>query len=612
MKKGAVLSIVLLIFCRLTVAGQQSFHVLEDSSRQLTPAAVLNAWQNGAFKPLQPAYLNPGYTTSHFWIAVTAPDVAFAENMLLVADNPHINRLEWYAAGRNSMQLLSLTGDYFPFDQRPVRHPSFVFRFSNGPGLYLLKIDKHHESLQAPFRLESRAVFRAESERSALINGILTGIVLLIVLFGAFLYANTRDAVYGWYALYVLSTLGWIWSNSGLGFQYLWPESEYFPSRSRVVFVFANFVLTVQFLKVFTGLGQPGSRLRQPLLFAQGVWLAMLIITLWPINYQQYAQATMVLLRALPFFSLAALGLLLAGLIYKVVKGNRPSMIYIAAVLVLMFFTVMENLYHLGTVKLPSYFAHYGLFTGIVLEMIIITFGLAARFSFYRKEKEAILQKMNEQQKQLTDTIVTVEENERKVLADRLHDEIGSLLALASLQLDAVKGNPMQGSAPAERASGIIKEISETVRNISHQLTPVAMEKYGLVKAVTDLAGIANASGRIRIELVIIGFENDTHYSRNFRVILYRIIQELLQNVLRHADAGHVLIQLIEHEDHCTLMVEDDGKGFSGELPAPQLLRSIRSKVDYLEGMMQIEHQTESGALINIELPLPKMNGNYV
>lgn len=611
MLKGAFLSIVLLIFCRLSVAGQQSFHVLEDSSRQLTPAGALAAWQNGAFRPLQPAYLNPGFTTSHFWIAVTAPDVAFAENMLLVADNPHINRLEWYAAGRNSMQLLSLTGDYFLFHQRPVRHPSFVFRFSNGPGLYLLKIDKHHESLQAPLRLESRSDFRAESERSALINGILTGIVLLIVLFGAFLYANTRDAVYGWYALYVLSTLGWIWSNSGLGFQYLWPESEYFPSRSRVVFVFANFVLTVQFLKVFTGLGQPGSRLRQPLLFAQGVWLAMLVITLWPIHYQQYAQATMVLLRALPFFSLAALGLLLAGLIYKVVKGNRPSMIYIAAVLVLMFFTVMENLYHLGTVKLPSYFAHYGLFTGIVLEMIIITFGLAARFSFYRKEKEAILQKMNEQQKQLTDTIVTVEENERKVLADRLHDEIGSLLALASLQLDAVKGNPMQGSAPAERASGIIKEISETVRNISHQLTPVAMEKYGLVKAVTDLAGIANASGRIRIELVIIGFENDTHYSRNFRVILYRIIQELLQNVLRHADAGHVLIQLIEHEDHCTLMVEDDGKGFNGELPAPQLLRSIRSKVDYLEGMMQIEHQTESGALINIELPLPKMNGNY-
>lgn len=608
MNKGAVLSIACLLFCWLSVAGQPSFQVLEDSSRNLTPAAVLDAWHKGRFKPLQPSYLNPGYTTSHYWIAITAPDVAFAENMFLVADNPHINRLEWYATGRNTLQLLSLTGDYFPFRQRPVRHPSFVFRFSNGPGLYLLKIDKHHESLQAPLRLEDRQTFEAELERTAMINGILTGIVLLIILFGIFLYANTRDVVYGWYAIYVLSTLGWIWSNTGLGFQHIWPDSAYFPSRSRVVFVLFNFILTVQFLKVFTGIGQRGSRLRQPLLFAQGVWLAILVAVLWPIQYQQYAQATMVILRALPVFSLGALGLLMLGLIYKVVKGNRPSIIYLAAVLVLMFFAVMENLYHLGSVRLPSYFAHYGLFTGIVLEMIIITFGLAARFSHYRKEKELILAAMHEQQKKLTDTIVTVEENERKVLADRLHDEIGSLLALTSLQLDAVQGNPLTGAPAAERAGGLIREISETVRNISHQLTPVAMDKYGLIKAVTDLTSIANASGRISIELVIIGFKDDAGYSRNFRNILYRIIQELLQNVLRHAEAGHVLIQLIEHDDHCTLMVEDDGKGMPGDLSDPLLLRSIRSKVDYLEGMMQIENETESGVLINIELPLPKMN----
>ncbi|MGE7775148.1 sensor histidine kinase [Chitinophaga sp. NPDC101104] len=608
MSKGAFLSIVCMLCCWLSTAGQSVFRVLEDSSRQLSPAAVLDAWNEGRFRPLEPAYLNPGYTTSHFWIAVSAPDVAFADNKLLVLDNPHINRLEWYGSGQRSMRLIALTGDYFPFRQRPLIHPSFVFRFNNGPGLYFLKIDKHHESLQAPLRLADSTPFLAEQESIALVNGILTGIVLLIVLFGAFLYVNTKDVVYGWYALYVLSTLGWIWSNNGLGFQHLWPDSAYFPSRSRVVFVLFNFIFTVQFLKVFTGLGQRGSRLRQPLLFAQGVWMAMLVATLWPIDYQRYAMATMVILRALPFFSLAALGLMVAGLIYKAAKGNRPSLIYLAAVSVLLFFAVMEDLFHLGKVKLPVFFAHYGLFAGIVLEMIIITFGLAARFSRYRKEKETLLAAMHDQQKQLTDTIVTVEENERKELADRLHDEIGSLLALASLQLDAAKGNPLSGAEPVDRASGIIREISETVRNISHQLTPVAMEKYGLVKAVTDLTSTANASGRIRIELVIIGFGDDAQYSRNFKNILYRIIQELLQNVLRHAEAGHVLIQLIEHDDHCALLVEDDGKGISGDLSDPRLLRSIRSKVSYLEGVVHIENQNQTGALINIELPLPKLH----
>ncbi len=256
MKKGAFLSILCLFICWLHAAGQSVFHVLEDSSRHLTPAAVLDAWHEGQFKPLPSSYLNPGYTKSHYWIAFSAPDVAFADSHLLVVDNPHINRLEWYTAGRNTMRRLALTGDYFLFGQRPVPNPAFVFRFNNGPGLYLLKIDKHHESLQAPLRIVNSVTFFAETERIALINGVLTGIVLLIVLFGAFLYANTLDAVYGWYALYVISTLGWIWSNSGLGFQHLWPDSVYFPSRSRVVFVLLNFIFTVQFLKVFTGLGQ--------------------------------------------------------------------------------------------------------------------------------------------------------------------------------------------------------------------------------------------------------------------------------------------------------------------------------------------------------------------
>lgn len=586
--------------------AQYSFHVLEDTARTLTAQQAMDIYKNGGFSRLESAYLNPGFTTSVFWIAVPVQDTAAAKDLVLLADNAHINHLEWYGL-KDSLRLLSVTGDFHPFRQRPLVHNTFAFPLDEGARLYLLKADKHHESIQAPLIVRSRTQLQEQQAGEALVNGILTGIVLLIVLFGTFLFITTRDKVYGWYALYVCSVLLWIWANKGLGFHYLWPDSYFFASRSRPVFVLANLVLSLQFLKGFTGI-RKGHWMYIPFAVFQAIWLIMLVATLWPVDYTRFAQASFYLQKSLPLFSLLVIGFITAGLIAQAVKGNRPAIIYLAGTSVFIGCIMLENLYHLGKIKLPEFFAHFGMFTGVVLEMIIITFGLAARFNAYRKEKEAMLVAMNAQQKALTDTIVTVEENERKALADRLHDEIGSMLSLASLQLGAVQENPLGSETKLLHAGNLLKDISTTVRNISHQLTPVAIEKYGLLHAIEDMVQLANASGKIHIELVLVGFSGGNGYPRNFQHTLYRIVQELLQNILRHAGASHALIQLIEHEDACSIIVEDNGKGMENGAAAPGFLRSIHSKVSYLEGILQIESEPNQGTMVNIDLPLPRKN----
>lgn len=587
MQRALLLSCMLLLNM-LAAAQSPVFSVFEDTGRLMQPGEVHAAYKAGQFKPLPSPYLNPGFTTSVFWVAVKYAPAG--DNWCLVADNAHINHLEFYAV-TDTLRLLNITGDAHPFSQRPLVHNTFAFPLAPKAPLYLLKVDKHHESLQAPLSLRTTTQLQQQQVEETLVNGIFTGIVILIVLFGAFLFFTTRDKVYGWYALYVTAMLLWVWANKGLGFHYLWPASEFFPSRARPLFVVLSLVLAMQFLTAYLGIRKPW-----PIKVFQAVWLAFAVLILWPVPYTRFVTASMGIQQALPWFSLVAVIFITYLLIKKIRQQNMAALVYLLATAVLLGFVLLENLYHLGKVRLPEFVAHYGMFLGVVLEMIIITFGLAARFSRYRKEKETLLLQMNRQQKTLTDTIVTVEEKERKALADRLHDEIGAMLSLTALQVSA-------GNIP--HASGLLKDISRTVRNISHQLTPVAMEKYGLRHAIEDMVLLANASGRINIELVVIGFEKEKDLPANFLHTLYRIVQELLQNILKHAAADNVLLQLVELEGSCSLHAEDNGKGMNGQQAAPGFLRSISAKVAYLEGSLNVDSAPGKGTLVNIELPLP-------
>ncbi|SIN91180.1 sensor histidine kinase [Chitinophaga niabensis] len=563
----------------------QVFKVWEDSTRIQAAPSALNHYYKGDFTPLPGENLNPGFTKSVFWIALTVPPTP--ENLLLITDNAHINILEWYAVHDSVPMPLYVTGDFFPFAQRPVIHNTFVFPLQPKTALYLLRVDKHFESLQAPLRLVTQEQLAQEMASENLLSGLFTGIMLLIVLFGAFLFFTTSDRVYGYYALYVLSILLWIWANKGLGFHYLWPESWFFPSRARPVFVVTNMLLVFQFLQYFIGIKKDNWAYR-PFKIFQAIGLCFLVAILWPTDYARFGMISMILQKMLTLFSLCAVALVAGNLLQKVWQRNTAATVYLVATMVLLVFITIEIMYYLGKLEIPVYFVHFGVFTGAALEVIIITFALAARFNNYRKEKETVL-------RTLTDTIIAVEEKERKILADQLHDEIGSMLSLASLNMQAMK---------LDEVTEMLDQLSHTVRHISHQLTPVAIEKYGLRHAIEDLVKIANGTGKINIELVLIGFSPTTPYPSNTEFTIYRIIQELLQNILKHAEASNVLIQLIEIEleKSCSIIVEDNGIGID---PAT-ILRSVEAKVAYMEGKIMIESKPNEGAMVNIELPLPE------
>jgi signal transduction histidine kinase len=259
------------------------------------------------------------------------------------------------------------------------------------------------------------------------------------------------------------------------------------------------------------------------------------------------------------------------------------------------------------------------IFYSLVIALSVLTIGLLILHSRNRqirnKQKDALQRsEMERVEKQrhidLMQGVMQAEEKERRKIADQLHDEVSSMLALASLSISSTleKGrNDEQGEQKLQKTQEILSSVSSTIRDLSHQLNPLVIEKYGFRKAVLDSAEIINLSGKIGLETVVVGFEDTGNYDLPFFHDLYRIIQELLHNILKHARATKASLEVIEHTDMVTIIIEDNGVGLDEVSQTEgQGLSTIRSRVAYLNGKMEISNKQEGGVLVVIEIYLEK------
>jgi len=255
----------------------------------------------------------------------------------------------------------------------------------------------------------------------------------------------------------------------------------------------------------------------------------------------------------------------------------------------------------------------YGMLIGIAL-LIISLLAVILRNRTLRSRQQELLQKNKFEQREKEHRIevmqgaIDAEENERHKIADQLHDETGSMLALASLNISSVIEKEewnIQAAEKLAKAQEVVSSVSSSLRDISHRLTPLVIEKYGFKKAIEDLDYTINISGKLKLHTVIIGFEDSDKYPIGLLNNLYRIVQELLHNILKHAKAGNAMLELVEHENSISVMVEDDGIGIGDyTLAKGKGLNAIESKIAYLKGRMEINRKNDNGTLVVIEIPV--------
>lgn len=199
------------------------------------------------------------------------------------------------------------------------------------------------------------------------------------------------------------------------------------------------------------------------------------------------------------------------------------------------------------------------------------------------------------------------QEQERKRLGAELHDGIGQVLSAIALQVSQVReaAENEKFQQVTEGLHDLSRKLQSTVkevRNISHDLMPDVLEGFGLKEAINQTC--SNLQDRTGISVSYNHIDVEPRYDPAIEVNLYRITQELLNNIQKHAESKRVYVSLMDHGDTLSLTVEDDGVGFDTESKMNGIgLRNVHSRVNMIKGVIDVESANNSGTLINIEVP---------
>jgi two-component system, sensor histidine kinase LadS len=589
-------------------AVKASYYILEDQSLALTAEQAFDAFKQNNFTLQTSNQFNPGFTKSVYWLAVKVDSAENSELLRTIIGNPHINTIEAYIITQNKPSLLYISGDHFPYRQRPILTVKYSFPLSSIGKLYLFRIDKHNESLQLTFDTLNASELTASESNNSIITGMLTGIIVLLLIFGIYLSFITGKRIYIFYVLYITS--GWLWviSDLGYGFKYLWPGSTWFASRSRPVFSELTIALSLQYLVYYLG-GIRNKLLKRALLTTSFIGLGFVFLWLIPVDVYEAKELSWVMLVSIPLLTAIYVLLSITTLSIEAYHRNTMALFYLGALVPLMLLVFVNLMNHSGMLNISgTSLEHYGVATGYVCEAIILTFGLVYRFNMYRLEKEKLQVAFERQQKENAKALIDTEAKERRKIADELHDIAGSMLSAAKLNISSIKEKELFASEESklklQKAEEAITAVASSVRNLSHALSPVMLEKVGFKKSIEKVISFFNSSGKIQIETLIIGFDDYDASLEHIYTVLYGITYEFLNNIVKHSGASNAILQLIEHDDSITLIVEDNGAGFKAEYDKQNTkgIAGIISKINYFNGSIEFDSGNE-GLTIAIEIP---------
>lgn len=196
------------------------------------------------------------------------------------------------------------------------------------------------------------------------------------------------------------------------------------------------------------------------------------------------------------------------------------------------------------------------------------------------------------------------QEVERERIARDLHDSLGGLLSTVKLHFDAIQAKNPEISHQKEydKAYTLLDAACNEVRTISNNMQPGALLKMGIVPAIKDLVNRIESEETPNIEFIHYGPLHDLAIGVTLNI--FRIVQELLYNCLKHAQANEILIQLIRNDEDIEIMVEDDGIGYEpGGVKKGMGTENVAARVNFLKGDLSIHSEKGVGTTTTITLP---------
>jgi signal transduction histidine kinase len=245
----------------------------------------------------------------------------------------------------------------------------------------------------------------------------------------------------------------------------------------------------------------------------------------------------------------------------------------------------------------------------LALSVLLVGGGLMTAIFIQRfrakKEREKATAVLSERDKGLK-AIIDAQETERIRIARELHDGVGHKLLVLRMHI----GSALAGDAAEEHkedadvTNAILTEVMEEVRNASHQMMPKTLEVFGCTAAIEDL--LEKTLAKAGIEYIFETHDVDKRYDTRIEITIYRIAQELISNVIKHANATSVYVHLMEAKQHLILLVEDNGKGIGEHIyqSGGIGMSTMKSRANAVNGEISIEAGKKSGTVARVKVPV--------
>lgn len=408
-------------------------YYLEDPNGEYGVEQVAHPLNQAAFTRNWAKILSFGYVDSVYWLRADIRNVTEVQtNWLieLIGLGRSIDQIEIFIQEQSGFRSY-VSGDTVPFELRPLDHHAVLFPVTlpKGDSVTLYFRVTTNGTLQIPMLLWSESMYAETEHNNMLMDGIFYGILIIMIMYNAFIYLSIRDISYLYYVLYLLSVAFFAASLRGLGFEYFWPDYPWWNNKSNLFFAELTVMFIVLFAKSFLAIKQ-----HLPVL---DKLLKVVLISLVPGFYlvlfaTHYQSAT---LLSIQFLMTICVVMVAAVMCYR--RGFTAARLYLLAWLGMLFMIVLWilNNFHLIT----SYFlGTYAIQLGAVIQVAMFSFALADRINLMKRQREqALQQKLIETQK-LTALTHTFERFVPRQFLSRLADSGTQHIELGKAETDII------------------------------------------------------------------------------------------------------------------------------------------------------------------------------
>ncbi len=555
------------------------------------------------------------------------------QSVVVELNNPFVDDIQFYNVKNGVVIDSNISGDEHPFNTRSILFRNPIYLLSLAPldtHTVYFKFNADGRKIHLPIVLKSIPTFIEDTSAKDIQFGLYYGALLVLTIISLYLAYTLRDKVFLYFSIYIFFLLISQLCTSGISFAYLWPNMPYWNNRSITISMALTLLSALVFARSFIATHYIKKWINVALTI--GILLCLFCVITASGNTFFLNASMWLLYRLIPVIYL----LLIAIGGYALIQKYKSARLFVPGFIFAAISIGGMSLYNIDQ-QADNAFTNSIVIYAVLLKCFLLSIALLDRLKIFKEEKEIAqalvikqLEEINtykegvnaqleetiarkskeliEKQNEVKRALISGEEKERKRVARELHDGMGSLLSTLRLNAEAIdlngKNLNVQEAIAYQNVLEMIDKACTELRTISHNMLPSGIEHFGLSATLQSLIKQINHNKSIHFSLDTDGLE--ALHNQEIELHLYRIVMELVNNVVKHAKAKHASVQLYISDTSITIMVEDDGVGFANvkhEKSGIGLL-SVQSRVEALNGKFQVDSRINHGTTISIEIPI--------